>query len=527
MNDVPQARGAIIQDGTPNPEYIGGLFAGFMESFLKNVPIDDLVKGGQAKIVDTKAPKDGLTSVMLDPWEILGYQGARIKHTTLTFEMLRELARAVKPVGAIIKTRQNQVARFCRPPRFRGDIGFSIHLRDRDRKPSESDRKRMLEVEKFLTQMGAGPGVDPKAGKRPGFEKALRMMIRDSLTLDAIALEPRRNLKGELYDFWPVDAATIRFAGHNYERKLADSTTDEPITYLQEYNGSILAEYGSSELIYEIRNPRTDILSNGYGESELELLMETMTALLNADQYNSRYFTQNSLPEGILSIVGQMGQAQLEAFKRAWQAQTSGVVNAWRVPIINTTEGKGVTFTPFKLSNREMMFAEYQDFLINMTCAIYQIDREEIGLSSQSRGDAGGLGNAGSNQSTLDHSKSKGFYPLMTFLENVINEHIIWALDDEFRFSWEGIDPDQEAAQWAMWKEKLQAGVATPRQYWTAMDIKDDYPSHMWPDCPPNAQLQSIFLQESGLLDQNQMQSQGDEVDDAVTGDDDDDGGEE
>jgi hypothetical protein len=491
-----------------DPEFLGKAFAALVGEFFE--------KGGAGQIV--KAPKTAPQSVFLDPWEILGFQGSRQKRTTLTFEILREMARACKPVAAVIATRQNQAARFCRLPRFRGDVGFSVRMRDKEEKAGPAAKKRIRELEKFVMGMGWESAVDPNGmGKRPGFEAMIRMIVRDSLALDAIAIEPRRSIRGDIYDLWPVDAATIRFAGKNYERKLDKTPPGVPIAYVQEYMGQILTEYPSSGLAYAIRNPRTDIQTNGYGYSELEILIETVTSILNADSYNSRYFTQNSLPEGVLSIVGNLSQTNLAAFQRHWNSQVSGVMNAWKVPVVATPDGKGVTFTPFKLSNREMQFHEYTDFLIDVTCAIYQCNRQEIGFSSKRMGESGTLG-GGSDEPQIEQSQSKGFYPLMTFIEGVFNENVIWEIDEEFMFAWDGVDQDREVAQWKMKKEQLESGVMTPRMYWREYDYEDPYPHMMWPDCPPNSTLEQVYIQESGLMNMGDGEED-DQGDDQQDGD--------
>lgn len=484
---------------SPNAEYLGAMFAQFA---------DMLIKGGQGQILDQREPKDGPQSVFIDPWQVMGFTGARQKPTVLTFQALREMSRSCKPVAAIVLTRQNQAAKYCRSPRFRGDIGFRIRMRDMDAKPSSADRKRILEIHKFLLAMGSAPAVDPNGiGKRPGFEMWVRMMVRDSLTLDAVATEPRRTIRNDLFDLWPIDAATIRYAGTSYEPRMRDDGI--PVAYLQEYMGEITAEYAADELSYAIRNPRTDIMANGYGYSELEILIETVTALLNSDSYNSRYFTQNSLPEGILSVVGNLSQANLDAFRRSWNAQVSGVTNAWKVPIIATPDGKGVSFTPFKLSNKDMQFAEYQNWLLTIACAIYQIDPKEIGFDIKMGG--GSSLSSGSDLPTLQQSQSKGFSPLMTFLETYINEAIIWPLDDQFSFAWEGVDPDREQVLLEMMEKKMNMGVMTPRMYWKEMDIEDTAKNYLWPDCPINPQLANVFMQESGVM--NPDPSQEDDTD--------------
>ncbi|MEB3285822.1 MAG: hypothetical protein VKN33_11095 [Candidatus Sericytochromatia bacterium] len=66
-------------------------------------------------------------------------------------------------------------------------------------------------------------------------------------------------------------------------------------------------------------------------------------------------------------------------------------------------------------------------------CAVYQIDREELGFGAKGAGEAGGLAD-GNNSGTMPHSVSKGLWPLMTLIETGINEAILRRLPNAEAF---------------------------------------------------------------------------------------------
>lgn len=438
------------------------------------------------------------------------FQGAYQRPSqSLNFGTLREMARVCQPVASVILTRQNQVARFARRPRFDGDVGIEIRMKDPDAKPTKADRKKMQELTEFFLKCGKGP-VAPGDAPRDDFDAFLRKIVRDSLTLDAAAVELRPDRKGVLYDFHALDAATIFFAvpsyqagqahGQNYASAFGGGVgmgfggvqqpTNAEIAFIQQLQNQTLAEFTAEELAYWIRNPRTDLHANGYGFGELEQLIETVTGFLNAMSYNSKYFTHGNIPEGVLSLVGQYQEEDVEDFIRYWNAMVSGVANAGRIPVMAFKDGKGINWTPVKTNNREMQYHEWIDFLVTITCAVYQIDREEIGFGSKGVGEPGGLGEGG-NDGALQHSLSKGLYPLLQRLGNGINTSIMPQIEDaeEFEFAWAGVDPSQEDKKVERAEKFINAGLKTPNEARAEFDMKPVGEEKLWGDAPANATL--------------------------------------
>jgi len=471
-----------------------------------------------------KSMKDQQTepkSAIIDPYNYMGVSGGtRVKPTAIPYSTLRRMAQ-VPAIAAILLTRKNQVARFARRPRFDGDMGFEIVLKDPKAKMTEAARKRAMEIEDFFLKTGAVPNRK----RKDNFNQFLRKIVDDSLTLDTMVWENVPNLKGELAEIWAVDAATIELVAnapvseaHTLPVYVPQTkrglTLGGEIAYVQRINGQIVAEYSEDELAYAIRNPRTNLDYTDFGMSELEVLIEIVTGILNGIHYNTTYFTHSHLPQGVLEIVGKYQDKHLEGFKRHWKQLTSGAAGKWSVPIMALEDGQGFKFTPFKNSNKDMEFNEFLEFLFNIACAVYQIDPNEVGFKSWTSGNS--MSSSDNTEAKMEQSKDKGFVPLMNFLSDTFNSEIVDRIDPEFEFNWIGVDEQDEDKKLERQKTMIESGMKTIRMVWEENDVDlnkvaEAYGGQLpkWIDAPANPQLIQVFMAEAGLGQQQPGASEG------------------
>lgn len=106
--------------------------------------------------------------------------------------------------------------------------------------------------------------------------------------------------------------------------------------------------------------------------------------------------------------------------------------------------------------NRDMEFNEWLKFLVIMSCSVYRIDPTELGF--QFKDQAQIFGQDG-QKARLQHSREKGLKPILIFLENVITKYIVSELDEDFEFSFTGIEVEDEEAQVKLDAEKLEKGM--------------------------------------------------------------------
>lgn len=456
-------------------------------------------------------------SAIIDPINTTMYGGTRTKPTAIPYQTLRRMAQ-IPAVSAIINTRLNQVARYAKRPRFNGDIGFRIGLKDPEQKMSEEKKKKAKAIEDFFLKTG----WERNKVRKDNFNTFLRKITRDSLTMDVMTFEKVGTLKGELAEIWAIDGATIELVinnpigeGTDYDVPVYKPATRTGIqnigdlAYVQKINGVVTAEYTEDELAFAIRNPRTDILYTDFGMSELETLIEIVTGIVNGVRYNTSYFSHSNLPQGVLEIVGKYEDKHLESFKRHWKNMTQGAPGKWSVPVMALDDGQGFKFTPFKNSNRDMEFNEFLEFLFNIACAVYQIDPNEVGFKSWTSSNAA-MGQSDNTQTKVDESKDKGFIPLMTFLSDTFNSEIVDLIDDELAFEWVGLDEEDEDRKMERIKSRLETGLTTVAEVRAEEDKEDilgpDGKPALWTQAPANPQLIQVFMQEMSL---NQQEGEG------------------
>lgn len=109
-------------------------------------------------------------------------------------------------------------------------------------------------------------------------------------------------------------------------------------------------------------------------------------------------------------------------------------------------------------SNRDMEFDNWTKFLIVLLCSVYRIDPSELGFQFK---EAANLFGQQGQRERLDHSKQKGLYPLLIFLQDIINKFLISELDEEMEFAFTGIEVEDEEKQVKLDSEKLSAGMVS------------------------------------------------------------------
>ena len=402
------------------------------------------------KVLDKQDPRDQVpVTKFYDPLFILDYLQFKTKNASwaLSYQLLRKISYRNGVIASIINTRINQCSLFATPYIMPNDrIGYSIQPKnkkyqhmlkqaDPNKKVpniTEKEIQTIMELGEFIDNCGS---IDTKMKdpQRDDFSTFLRKIIRDSLTFDQLCFEIVKDpSSGKPSAFYAVDSGTIR---------LSDPKTriEKGIYYVQFIDGNLYTAYDYGEMAFAVRNPTTDIKANGYGISEIEMALNYISSQIYGEEYNKKFFTQGSTPKGIINIKGgNVPREELDAFRRAWHAQLTGVGNAWKTPILSSESG--VDWINLGQTNRDMEFGRWLEYLVNIVCGVYQIDPVEInfpnkgGVSGQSR-----TMNDSSAIERIKFSKDKGLVPLLRFIEKTINRYIIAPLTDgEFEFSFHG-----------------------------------------------------------------------------------------
>lgn len=375
-------------------------------------------------------------SLFWDPFAVVDALGYKDRPSPLTFQTLDAMVWRMPIIQSIIKRRVDDVSTFAEVQQDKYGIGFRVQMRDRKARPTPEGEKMSQRLERWM--LTTGSTENPVA--RDSFDAFLKKVVRDTLRYDAMTWEVVPDRLGMPAEFYAVDAATIRIA--DTTKLFIDPNDKEATRYVQIYDGVVVAEYTSSELLYGVRNPITNLRNQQYGVSELEMLITTITALLWAWDYNQKFFSQGTATKGIINFKGAVPEKQMRAFRRHWYMMTAGVENAYKTPIVNSDDLQWINM---QMSNRDMEYNAWMDFLIKVACSVYGMDPMEINFKY---GDTGSKTMFESNNAQkLSASKDKGLKPLLKFIELKINQSLIWPRDEDFEFKFCGLDALSQAEQ--------------------------------------------------------------------------------
>lgn len=415
-------------------------------------------------------PNSGrIQSVFFDPNDLSGNgKGFKDSKGILSFEILRRMGN-IHIIRSIVNTRIEQIQNFLHFSEDDQKEGFTIRkktslFKESKKEISSAEKKKIEEIVEFLMNSG----FNEKWDNIDDFQTFVRKIAFDSLTLDQLAFEVVRDKGWNIKKYRAVDASLIRFLDsvdpkqreqlEDYRFKgylprfcmtwddqiLINPTTKEPILYYP------------WELGFGIRNKSSDIRKNGYGTSELEILVDLITGVLWSIQYNMNNFSIGSTPKGFINVKNaNISDSNMNEFRQAWSQMMAGVRNAKRTPVIN---GIDLEWIDLDKSNREMEYQEWAQFLVIMVCSVYRIDPSELGFSFKNQAQI--FGQDG-QKARLQHSREKGLKPILIFLENIITKYIVSEIDEDYEFVFTGIEVEDEETQVNLDKIKLESGMVS------------------------------------------------------------------
>lgn len=391
---------------------------------------------------DQRGKKRGMQSVDIDALQISMAGEYWERPSALSFDQMRMMVDQTPVLSAIVMTRVRQVQRFCQVQESGVGLGFVVRHVDKNHKLTPEETNSINLLQKFVTNCGWE--FNPrkrKQLKRDNFASFMAKAVRDSLVMDSSPIETefKRDRNLGIDGFYSVDGATIRLTPESGFRG------DPDVFAVQVVQGRLSTAYRMDDLIYEPRNPRSDVMLAGYGLSEIELLIKIVTGYLNALSLNLRGFSDNSIPKGVLHLSGDYTKDDLTAFRRYWNSMVTGAASTWSVPVLVSKDGESkASFEKFGVDFDEMYFSKWMTFLTSIACGVYGMSPSEINFDSFSGGSTSPLGGSDTAEK-LAESKDKGLRPLLTYYQNMISDYIISDFGDKYCFRWTGLDDADEA----------------------------------------------------------------------------------
>jgi hypothetical protein len=416
---------------------------------------------------DTVGRKAFLTDPML---EVSSSQGSfRQKFSRLSNRLLKESSIRDTIISAILRHRRTQIEMFCNVPQTRYDTGFTFVRRDGQDLDGD-DFKELKELNEWMYFCGE-PSKVP-VDDRSTMATQFGMITQDILTFGHMAVEKVRDRLGNLQRVRHVPAESIYHVNKNRPKaeldKLVAQLTrypgaqvgkvapdDNAPRYIQVVDSKEVAVFSDHTMVFKLFQPPSFMDNNGYSMSLVESCILSITRHLQAENYNSLFFTHGFAARGLIHLKGSVSQQNLQAFRNQFNAVINGNNNSWRTPIIAGLDD--IKWIPLAGSQRDMEYIQYTDHLIRTMCAQAQIDPVEIGFDYLSRGTQQSSINSPNNEWKITASQERGLIPLIRFFEDFVNHDLLPELSptmaQKYMFKFVGLDVETKQQEIA----RLQA----------------------------------------------------------------------
>lgn len=328
------------------------------------------------------APPKARPAKRVSPGSQVMIGNAALRSSVANAELFRNWARHSEWVRAIIDIRKDQVAR----------ADWRITAQDPEAAWSQTLAAR-------IDALIRNPNPKDKI-----WDRFIDKVLEDFLVLDAGAFEVVTNVRGEPVELWPVDAKTVRL------NPAWDGTDPEEWRYSWHPNGAITAQatWMDLEFVYMTSTPLT---YQEVGLSKLETLKVVVDSELGTSAYNDRQL-RSAAPDGMLSLGEGARPDMVDAFKAMWLNEVAG--RGTTAIVGGTRDPKWI---PFRQSNRDMQFAEWQLYLVRKLTAVYGMNMVDLGFT----GDV----NRATAQVQQQNTEDRGFRPTLGDIAAFMTSQIV------------------------------------------------------------------------------------------------------
>jgi hypothetical protein len=411
-----------------------------LELIEKTVNTANQAKLGIDDSLEKKEDDVSRRSFITDPLlEATASQGTyRQKFTRMPNRLLKEASQRDPIIQTILRHRRTQIELFCVRPRTRFDTGFGFIRKDRQRL-SSADKESIDYLYDFFLQCGDKDKTPEDDRSR--LSDLLGKCTQDALTFGHVCVEKVRGPLGDMQRFRHVPAESMYHVNKNLPKESMDKIINDALQtpfvvrsgsvtedkedplYIQVVESKEVATFSNDTMIFQTYQQPSYIDNNGYSISLVEACILTITKHMQAENYNSLFFTHGFATRGILHLKGSVSQANLLAFRNQFNANIGGNSNSWRTPIVAGLDD--IKWVPLAASQRDMEYIQYTDHLIRVLCSQAQCSVEDIGFDYLSRGTQQSTINTPNNEWKLTASAEKGLKPLIRFFEDYINNELM------------------------------------------------------------------------------------------------------
>jgi hypothetical protein len=250
------------------------------------------------------------------------------------------------------------------------------------------------------------------------FSDWLNMALEDILVLDALAIYPQRNIKGELKGLQIIDGSTIKpLIDDRGMRPTPPNPAFQQILYgfprseFAAADDSVDAdgEFSSDELAYLVKNRRSNSI---YGYSPTERALPIADIYLRRQQWIRAEYTDGVIPELLLKSDGTFTPDQIRAYENILNDYLSGQTEQRKRATI-LTQG----LEPVQLEGYGEKFKDTLDeYLITAITGHFGVQPSEIGMTAKQ-----GLGNSGVQDGQASSAELIATIPLANWISKMLS----------------------------------------------------------------------------------------------------------
>jgi phage portal protein BeeE len=265
--------------------------------------------------------------------------------------------------------------------------------------PFDNTKRNAVRQQDRLRELFSQPSA-----KLDSFQSFAKAIIKELLTLDGAPIEKVRYPDGTIAELWPTRGDWIAV-----DERWDGSDPERP-RYFFVPDGTVRASFTNEDMVYLLANPPTPVSS--IGTSPMLVLQTVIESELQALEYNRRQ-VMGAAPDGLINIGESATPDDVQKATSRFQSEifgqgTTAIIGGYKSP----------SYMPFRTSNRDMQFREWEDLLIRCIAIVLGLAPMDLGITFDV--------NRSTAEQGAQNTEDRGLRPLMALFQNYMTREIVW-----------------------------------------------------------------------------------------------------
>lgn len=349
--------------------------------------------------------------------------------------------------------------------------GWQLALKEGVKKSNSTDAERK-ELEAFLNE----------PNDEDSLKELISCCITDLETVGDFSLEVARNNAGRIGKIFHVPAHTC-FRNKDMDRFVQKRGTKT--VFFVPFGSDIIAESKTGEEKEVDREARANELifkklynssSDYYGRSPLLSVTGAIITSINAEEYNSNWFSNRGIPDYVILLEGDWDDDSVAKMSAYIGTELKGNENVGRTMVLQIPDKGKATFEPLESakSQKEGSFRLYSQDLDDKILGVLKVPRCKVSIQRVGRISGTDTGQAlrNYNDSTVE--------PLQNIVESIFNTKILPGFlggESHFNLVLNNMHIDDFNEKVEGHTKLLERGCETPNEVRQKLSLGKEYPS--------------------------------------------------